>query len=114
MAIAFWWLWLLSSADAREQFSFAGWHEETLLAFAAPDLVLLVFSSAIASRGAARGRSWAPLAMWLVAGAATYAALFCVAGSCITDSMWLGTSLMLLCMIGSGAIAWCNRHVETA
>tara|TARA_R110002072_G_scaffold228234_5_gene385120 strand:- start:58536 stop:58928 length:393 start_codon:yes stop_codon:yes gene_type:complete len=113
MAIAAWWLWLCSSSAARERFTVAGWPEETLLAFAAPDLVLLVFGSALASRGVGQGRAWAPLAMWLVAGAASYAALFCLAASVLSNSMWLGTTMMLLCMTGSAGIAWCNRQEPT-
>ncbi|MFT4511458.1 MAG: hypothetical protein ACI89X_000066 [Planctomycetota bacterium] len=105
MAVAGWWLWLCTSTAARERFTVADWPEESLLAFAVPDSVLLVFGSAIASRGVVLGRSWAPLAMWLVTGAAAFAALYCIAASAITDSTWLGSTMMLLCTAGSGSMA---------
>jgi len=114
MAIAGWWLWLCTSAAGREQFTVAGWPEESLLAFAVPDSVLLVLGSAIASRGVALGRSWTPLALWLVVGAAGYACLYCVAASALTNSMWLGSSLMVLCLLGTACIAWWNRKGTVA
>ncbi|MGK0434866.1 MAG: hypothetical protein ACJA0V_004024 [Planctomycetota bacterium] len=112
MAIAGWWLWLCTSTAARARFVVAGWPEETLLAYAVPDSLLLVLGSAIASRGVALGRAWAPLAMWLVVGAAAYGALYCVAASLMTNSMWLGTTMMLLCMSGSGSVALLNNKVD--
>lgn len=109
MAVSGWWLWLCTSTEARERFVVAGWPEETLLAFAVPDSLLLVFGSAIASRGVALGRTWAPLAIWLVVGAAAYGAFYCVAASVMTDSMWLGSTMMLLCMASSGSVAWLHH-----
>jgi len=114
LAIATWWLWLCSSAQARERFRFAGWPEETLLVFAAPDLVLLVFGSAIAARGVARNSHWQKAAMWLVAGAASYATVFCVTASMMTHSMWQGSAMMLLCMAGSLTIAWWHKPAPPA
>lgn len=114
MSVAAWWIWLCTSKPARERFTFAGWPEESLLAFAVPDAVLLVFGSALAARAIVQHKAWAPLAAWLVAGAAAYATLFCIAGSVLTGSMWLGTVMMLACTAGSTWVALASHPSRTA
>lgn len=75
------------------------------MAFWFADLVFLATGSLATSWLIFRENKHAPLAMWLVTGAVSYAALYCLAFTYITDAGWLGVILMLPAMIWSGVFS---------
>lgn len=90
-----WWLWLAIEPAARRRFAIDGWPEGVLLAFAAPDALLLVaggFAASWLRRRRARG---ADACAFVVAGASLYAAVWCLAASLVHGSGWLATAAML-------------------
>jgi peptidoglycan/LPS O-acetylase OafA/YrhL len=76
IAVLLWWGALAVHAPWRAYFRATDAADASLLAFAAPDLLLLVIGSAAVAFGRARGRRWtAPLAS-VVAGASLYATVY--------------------------------------
>jgi hypothetical protein len=96
-AVAAWWLVLWTVPAARAPFVVAGWPEGTLLAFALPDVAVLVAGSAAAALGLRGRRPWARPVVWLVAGAVLYATLWCVGANVVTGAGWLSTAMMVAC-----------------
>lgn len=103
MLVAGWWLVLWLAPTARTPFVVGAWPEATLLAFAVPDLAVLVLGSGTAAHGLAHDRPWARPLLWLVAGAACYATLWCLGANLATGSGWLSTAMMAPC---AAAMVW--------
>jgi hypothetical protein len=97
LAIAAWWLVLWLVPTARPPFVVGDWPEGTLLAFALPDVLVLVAGSLAAAHGLRAQRPWARPVLWLVAGAVLYATLWCINAVAITGAGWLSAALMLAC-----------------
>lgn len=104
VAVAIWWLLLYFSPAARTIFQM-GDSQTVLLAFWLADLLLLAAGSLLTSALCFSASKFAVLAAWFVAGATSYAALYCLAFALSTDSGWLGTTLMLPAMLWSGVFA---------
>ena len=105
LAVAAWWmaLWLVPSV--RRHFTARGQGTEALLAFWLPDLLLMGVGSLAA---AALGLLRSPLfghAAWGVTGVVSYASLYCLSLSLLTDSAWLSTTMMLPAMVFTGCFA---------
>jgi protein-S-isoprenylcysteine O-methyltransferase Ste14 len=98
LAVALWWLLLLAYPQSREYFRM-GDSEATLLAFWLPDLLLLAAGSLLASYLCFIGSDHSQTVLCFVCGAMTYAALYCLAFALLTDSAWLGVTLMVPAMI---------------
>lgn len=90
-----WWLWLALVPKARRGFTIAGWPEDVLLAFAAPDAVLLIAGGLAAAWLRHRRARAADACAFAVAGASLYAAVWCLAASLQHGSGWLATAAML-------------------
>ncbi len=105
LAVAAWWLTLFFVPDSRAYFRMDNGSDATLLAFWLPDLLLLVVGSTAASAFCFFDSKLISPAAWFVSGAASYAALYCLAFSLLTDSGWLGTTLMLPAMLWNGCFA---------
>jgi len=105
IAVALWWLLLFSIPSSRKYFVLESNSETSLMAFWLADLVFLAAGSMAASWFVLRDSKYAPAALWLVAGAVSYAALYCLAFAYVTDTGWLGVILMLPAMIWSGVFA---------
>lgn len=103
LLVAGWWLVLWLAPATRPPFVVAGWPTATLLAFALPDVVVLVFGSWLAAHGLANSRSWARPLLCGIAGAALYATSWCLGTNLVTGAGWLSTALMVPC---AGAMAW--------
>lgn len=103
-AVVAWWS-LLYFVPASRAFFQMGDSENVLLAFWLADLSLVAAGSLAASALLAADSKFAVLAAWFVAGATGYAALYCLAFALLTDSGWLGTTLMLPAMLWSGVFA---------
>src|SRR5688572_23072265 len=106
-AVAAWWLVLLTVPSSRVYFRMgAGADSETvLLAFWLPDLLLLAAGSAVAAGLCFSASRLLPLALWFVCGAISHATLYCLAFALLTDTGWLGVTLMLPAMLWSGVFS---------
>lgn len=103
--VALWWLLLFSVPAARKYFALENNSEVSLMAFWLADLSFLAAGSLVTSWLILRENKHAPLAMWLVTGAVSYAALYSLAFTYNTDTGWLGVILMLPAMIWSGVFS---------
>jgi protein-S-isoprenylcysteine O-methyltransferase Ste14 len=105
LAVALWWLLLFTTPASRKCFLLENNSETSLMAFWLADLVFLAAGSIVAGWLVFRESKFAPAALWLVAGAMSYAALYCLAFAYVTDTGWFGVLLMLPAMIWSGVFA---------
>jgi protein-S-isoprenylcysteine O-methyltransferase Ste14 len=112
LAVALWWLLLFTTPASRKYFILENNSETSLMAFWLPDLMFLAGGSLVAGWLVFRDNKHAPVALWLVAGAMSYAALYCLAFAYITDTGWLGVILMLPAMIWSGVFATTLSSVQ--
>lgn len=103
-AVVAWWLLLVFVPASRAYFKM-GDSDATLFAFWLPDLLFLAAGSLVAAALCFADSRLISSALWFVAGAASYAALYCLAFALLTDSGWLGVALMLPAMLWSGVFA---------
>lgn len=105
-AVVWWWL-LLVSPTFRRHFLPLDCPDVTLLAFGIADGLLFACLSFVCAIGLMRGRSWAWPLLCVHAGAAMYAALYCVTLTLLThgQALW-GTVLMLPALIVPPYLAW--------
>jgi hypothetical protein len=110
-SVAAWWLllWLVPSTRAPFVVG-ADWPESTLLAFALPDLVVIVVGSVAAAVGLRRHAAWAHPVLWFVAGGVGYATLWCLGGNLATGSGGLSSALMLASSLGTGWTLFATRR----
>ncbi len=104
LAVAVWWALLFFVPDSRRFFQM-GESETVLLAFWLPDLGLLAVGSLVTSAFCLVDSKFLTVALWLVVGAVSYATGYCLAFALLTDSGWLGVTLMFPAMIVSGNFA---------
>ena len=104
IAVAAWWILLFFVPASRVHFQM-GDSETVLLAFWLPDLFLLALGSFIAGAFCFFDGKFAAIAAWFVVGAISYAGFYCLAFALLTDSGWLGVTLMFPAMIWSGNFA---------
>ncbi len=112
VGVALWWCLLLAWPESRAPFKATGAPDSTLLAFGAPDAVLFVGVAGASAYGLARRRAW-PL-LCCHAGAAAYAALYCLGLALITggDGL-LGAALMAPSLVVPGYLAVRLRPKDT-
>ncbi|HEX8565244.1 MAG TPA: isoprenylcysteine carboxylmethyltransferase family protein [Pyrinomonadaceae bacterium] len=103
-AVVVWWLLLIFFPESRAYFRM-GDSDATLFAFWLPDLLLIGVGSFAAATLCYADSKLASAAMWFVAGAISYAALYCLAFALLNDSGWLGVALMFPTMLWSGVFA---------
>lgn len=89
-----WWLVLWGWQPAREPFLAGGAPDSTLLAFAAADLVFFVGGSLAAAACVGSRHRWAAAVLWTHAGAASYAAMYCLLLAWMEPGAWLGAAMM--------------------
>ncbi len=89
-----WWGVLFCLPQSRQFFLPAGTPDVGLLAFSIPDLVLFVAGAWAAAYGLTSVEPWSRHVLCLHAGAAAYAALFCLTLSVLSNAAWLGAALM--------------------
>ena len=99
VAVASWWLLLLFFPSTRVHFQSGVDSEAALLAFWLPDLSLLVFGSLLTSSLLLRDSRFASAAAWFTCGTVSYASLYCFSLAIMTDSSWLGVTLMIPSML---------------
>ena len=92
---AAWWAMLLLAPASVDWFKPSGFSAEALLAFWLGDFVLLIAGSLATAWACQRQRSWASIAVWALAAAVWYPALYCVGVSILTDEAWLASAMMV-------------------
>jgi protein-S-isoprenylcysteine O-methyltransferase Ste14 len=103
-AVIAWWLLLIFVPASRAYFKM-GDSDAALFAFWLPDLLLIALGSFAAAALCFADSRLISAALWFVAGANGYAALYCLAFALLTDSGWLGVALMLPAMLWSAVFA---------
>lgn len=104
VATAAWWMLLFFVPSSRSLFQM-GESETVLLAFWLPDLFLLASGSLMASAFCFFNSRFALIAVWFVIGAIAYASLYCLTFAVLSDTGWLGVTLMLPATLWSGVFA---------
>ena len=102
-----WWVMLLAVPETRRHFVAPGAPDVTLLAFLLPDVVLFAGAALLAAHGLGRQASWAWPVLCAHAGAAAYAALYCVAVTVMSrGGAWLAAVLMAPSLVITPWLAW--------
>lgn len=104
IAVTAWWMALYFYPSVRGYYRL-GATDEILLAFWMPDLILISAGSLVSAVLLATRSNLATAAMWLTAGGASYATLYCLSYAMLYDSGWLGVVFMSPMMIASGNFA---------
>lgn len=104
-----WWCMLWGWPASRPWFLASGSPATTLWAFAPADLLLFVAGSWLAAYGLGRRRRWAWGLLCLHAGAAVYAALYCLMLGWLDPRAWLGALLMSPSLVVPPLLAWILR-----
>lgn len=94
-----WWILLLKIPESRSLFLSELLPESVLTAFWLPDLFIFIIGSLVTAHGLKKDRAWfRPLSYFLTGGIA-YVSFYCLALSLATQGGWLGTVIMLFCLI---------------
>lgn len=93
-----WWVVLVVVPASRPYFG-----DANVMAFWLPDAAVIATTLA-AAFAVARGLAWAGAALWLVAGAMGYAALYCIVqGSALAITLMLTSAALAVVLARSGA-----------
>jgi protein-S-isoprenylcysteine O-methyltransferase Ste14 len=101
IAVVLWWIMLVFVPSSRVHFRM-GDSDTMLLAFWLPDLSLLGAGSLTVGGLCFFDSKLTPFAAWFTCGAIAYATFYCAAFAFMTDSGWLGVTLMTPAMLWSG------------
>ncbi|MBK7933844.1 MAG: isoprenylcysteine carboxylmethyltransferase family protein [Acidobacteria bacterium] len=105
IAVIAWWATLSFVPSTRQYFLLEKSSETSLMAFWLADLSFLGIGSLAAGFLSWRDHEYSRIASWFVAGAVSYAAVYCLAFAWMTDAGWLGVTMMFPAMIWSGVFA---------
>lgn len=105
LAVAGWWILLITYAESRVWFALQTDSLATLWAFWLPDLLLIGPGSFVAALAIQVRFRFAEHLAWLVTGGVAYATLYTLALVNMTDRGWLGVVMMLPAMLWSGVFA---------
>ena len=111
IAVGAWWLLLFFVPASRVYFRM-GDSDTTLLAFWLPDLLLITAGSLAASGLCFFDSRLNTFAAWFTCGAVSYASLYCLTFALLTDSGWLGVTMMLPAMLWSGVYSIALSSLE--
>ena len=105
-----WWGVLCLRPEVRQWFTATNAPDTTLMAFAAPDLLLFAAGSLAAAWGLATQAVWAWPVLCAHAGAVAYAGLYCVNLWLLSQSAWAGAALMTPSLVIVPVITWLLRQ----
>ncbi len=105
IAVFAWWATLLFMPETRRYFVLETNSETSLMAFWLADLAFIGAGSLVASVLCFREHELKSITSWFVTGAVSYAAIYCLIFTFMTDVGWLGVAMMLPAMIWSGVFA---------
>ncbi|TWU24844.1 hypothetical protein Pla52o_11350 [Novipirellula galeiformis] len=92
---AAWWGLLLSMPASVKWFQPEAWPNNALLGFWLGDSLLLVGGSIATAIVVVKRTSWAAVAVWSLAAAVWYPALYCIGVSLLTDEAWIAAAMMV-------------------
>jgi hypothetical protein len=92
---AVWWVLLFAFPGIRDWFLPGGVPDIMLLALILPDAVLFIGGAAVCAYALAVRSAWWRIALGIHAGAAGYAALYCIALSVLSPSTWFDAVFMM-------------------
>jgi protein-S-isoprenylcysteine O-methyltransferase Ste14 len=104
IAVIAWWLLLVFYPPSRIWFQL-GDSPTVLMAFWLPDLFLLAIGSLTVGGFCWFESRFTQMGLWFVTGTITYATLYCLSFTLMTDTGWLGVVAMFPAMIWSGNFA---------
>ena len=104
-----WWVALWWVPGLRPLFRLANAPDPTLLAFALPDVLLFVMAGMAAAIGIWRDAAWARPVLFLHAGAAMYAALYCIGLTLLTGEAQAAAVLMMPSLVILPTAIWSTR-----
>lgn len=104
-AVAGWWAVLLARPETRSVFQLDSSSDTSLMAFFLPDAAFLTAGSLIAAYMAYSRNRFETAALWLLAGAVSYAFAYTFSYVLTTDHGWLGVVMMFPAMIWTGLFA---------
>lgn len=104
IAVFAWWTALFFVPASRRYFQM-GADESILLAFWLPDLFLLAMGSLVVSAWCFFESRFLNVGLWFVVGLISYSWFYCLAFAMLTDTGWLGVTLMFPAMLLSGNFA---------
>ncbi len=99
VATAAWWILLLSLPESVSWFQPLEWPQQALLGFWLPDGLLVIVGSVTCAGLVYKNHPYASFAIWMLAVAAWYPALYCIGVSALTSQGWIASGLMS-CMAG--------------
>lgn len=105
LAIIAWWAVLFFIPAWRQYFVFERNSETSLMAFWLTDLSFLGIGSLVTGWLCFSDHEYKRIAAWFVTGAVSYATVYCLAFTFMTDTGWLGVTMMFPAMIWSGVFA---------
>ena len=114
LLVSLWWLTLWLHPPLRLFFLPPGGADVFLLAFGAPDLLLIVAGGFVAARLCRRKSASSIIALWLVVGALSYATLYCLALSFFTNSAWVSVAMMSAATFMSAGLAVLHTNPQHA
>lgn len=92
--VAAWWVLLWGYPTSIAWFQPAGWSADTLRSFWLADGLMLVGGSLAVAVAVLRSAAWASTAVWALAAACAYPALYCIGASATTGEAWRAAALM--------------------
>lgn len=105
VAVAIWWLAMLSHPEWRALFFVLPTSEMYWMPFLLPDTIFLVGAGWLAAVGLRHEDRWAWPMLLIHTGAVGYAALYGLVASATSGAGWLGTGLMLGSFLVTGWLA---------
>lgn len=105
IGVVLWWALIVFVPESRLVFVLEGNRETSLLAFWLPDLLFIAAGSLVVAVLVYTRNKYEVAAVWLVAGAVSYASLYTLAFVLFTDRGWLGVVMMIPAMLWSGVFA---------
>jgi protein-S-isoprenylcysteine O-methyltransferase Ste14 len=105
LAVAAWWAVLFFRPETRSFFQLEAASQTSLIAFFLPDAAFLAAGSLAAAILVHIRSRYETAALWLLAGAISYAAVYTFSFAMFTDVGWLGVVLMIPAMLWTGVFA---------
>lgn len=96
ISVGAWWLIQFTVPAFVSYFHPSNWPAESLFSFSLADVTFSIVGSLVAAYATATGKSWAGAIVWALAGAISYAGLYCVGVSITTNEAWLASAVMVI------------------
>lgn len=105
IAVFLWWAILWLYPGSRRYFVLESGSELSLLAFWMADLLFLGLGSIVTAYLCLRDHEYKQFGVWFVTGTIAHSSIYCFSFALLSDTGWLGVTLMIPTMIWSGVFA---------